>query len=163
MLFFSFQPFLFIYASNCCELFQKGHRSINIMRPVPIMSDSCASCKLHWLAAYIYQKGTLLKIYYTQTSKSWKPPGLPALAFLIKGIKSHRFFCSHRQFLKDHSHQPSENYKSRQHRNWSCIWVLNLEIPIFSQWKTSGVRILWSGSDYVKKGTDGHFLDVCTE
>lgn len=95
----SFQPFLLsIYAGSCCEWFQKGHRATNISRPVPVMSDGCTSWKLHWLAAYIYQKCTLLKIYYTQTSKPWNPPGLSALAFLIKGkhIKSNRFFWSHR-------------------------------------------------------------------
>lgn len=144
------------------NVFRRVTGLLTYQRAIPVMSDGCTSCILHWLAVSVYQKCTLLKVYYIETEKPWNLTGPSAPPFwYVKGkhLTAHIFFCSHRCFLKDLFHQSTGKKKTCQHRNWSHIWILNLETPIFSQWKPSTVRI----TEDERKGTYSYLSDICTE
>ena len=65
------------------NVFRRVTGLLTYQRAIPVTSDGCTSCILHWLAACFYLKCTLLQVYYTETEKPWNPPGPSAPPFLV--------------------------------------------------------------------------------
>lgn len=75
------------------NVFRRVTGLLTYQRAIPVTSDGCTSSILHWLAAWVYQKCTLLKVYYIETEKPWKPPGPSGPAFLICKGKASNSTC----------------------------------------------------------------------